>query len=469
MYVRHDLLKQQYPYENVLGKGAYGNVYASKDVVVKVQKINSVGYENFIPELACYQRFHHPGMCRLIAWSISDTDLHLVVERGVQLQSAYYNNLITDRMILTHILSCLCFLGDNEIIHNDIKPTNIIVREGYARLIDFGLSTVGIRGAKDVYFQRPVYTKGFFDPQAMGGEYNSIRTDLYALGKTLEFIDEDIFQGIIQECLKFPYTDRLTCREILSKYNLTEIHGDINMYQIPDTIFPVSRDILTYILKTGAEGNVSSRVVCLAAHNLYISGLEATPSLALASLYIADCLAGIGSIKLTKPMYTDINHLLMVFNGNILNTSVWDSAADIDEMVTGYWNYSTLDINLLGVTPSVNNIIKNITAEQMVENNLTLASEPPVVRPDWLKYIYTHLGSIYEYPQIVLYYYPQIQNLSIDESIKLYQTLLGNTGGRTCLSKMCPYSINKYTGTYFVKQRLNPFTFTPESPTSSSS
>lgn len=465
MYVAYDILKQKYPLETVLGKGAYGNVYASKDAVVKVQKISAVGYENFIPELACYQLLSHRGMCKLLAWSLSDVDLYLVIERGVQLPSAYYNDLVSSRQILTDILSCLSFLADHEIVHNDIKPTNIVVREGCIRLIDFGLSTVGIRGEWDTYFQRPVYTKGFFDPQAVGGEYNTIRTDLYALGKTLEYIDEDEFKTIITDCKRFPNTERMTARQLLLKYDLPEVSGSVNYYTPSQQIVPIPKETLELILHTGVEMHLSARTVCLATHNLLLAGIEdiKLPHI-LASLYIAECLVGIGNVKLSKPMYKDINHLLVLLDGHTLNPSAWELAEDTGQMVSYFWAYCTEPIvsdgDLRGELHV--NIHKNITAEQLLNGVVISTPEPPPIREDWLTVMQGRMSNLIECPQSVLYYYPQLKLLSAEDAIKLYQKLLSVAGGRQCLTRMCNFSLTSVPIAYFLKEKLNPFSYTPE-------
>ena len=82
--------------------------------------------------------------------------------------------------VLTHIHR----LG---IVHRDIKPSNILMAEdGHIRLIDFDAArTVKPTADSDT---RYLGTEGFAPPEQYGFSQTDKRSDIYALGKTLECI-----------------------------------------------------------------------------------------------------------------------------------------------------------------------------------------------------------------------------------------------------------------------------------------
>lgn len=94
----------------------------------------------------------------------------------------------TDRSAIRKILLELCdaleYLHRNQIIHWDLKPSNIMItRNGQnVKLIDFGLADA------DWYatFKNPAGTKDYISPEQMAGESVDCRTDIYSLGKIMQ-------------------------------------------------------------------------------------------------------------------------------------------------------------------------------------------------------------------------------------------------------------------------------------------
>ena len=79
----------------------------------------------------------------------------------------------------------------------DIKPSNLLLKEGKFYVGDFGLSTsslstAGIRG-----------TQGFIAPEVLEGDASSSASDIYAIGKVLEFILDHVEEDISPNCSDF--------------------------------------------------------------------------------------------------------------------------------------------------------------------------------------------------------------------------------------------------------------------------
>jgi serine/threonine protein kinase/DNA-directed RNA polymerase subunit RPC12/RpoP len=84
--------------------------------------------------------------------------------------------------IATQITSALQFSHELDIIHGDIKPSNILVqRNGIAKLSDFGMA----RRASDTERRSVGGTPNYLAPETMKGETPTIQSDMYALGATL--------------------------------------------------------------------------------------------------------------------------------------------------------------------------------------------------------------------------------------------------------------------------------------------
>lgn len=111
---------------------------------------------------------------------------------GVSLEEFVITNYMTEDIILEiaiKLVNAMRELHNSEpiIIHRDIKPQNIIVKEdGSIALIDFGISRVYKKDEKmDTVF---CGTVGFAPPEQYGFMQTDIRSDIYAFGVVLSWM-----------------------------------------------------------------------------------------------------------------------------------------------------------------------------------------------------------------------------------------------------------------------------------------
>lgn len=91
------------------------------------------------------------------------------------------------------------YLHHRGIIHNDLKPDNIIVtRNGAARIIDFGLSA----SSDSIYRGCIGGTIGFSAPEILSGSGPSMTTsDIYSIGRLIEYLfGGRRYQNIVRRC-----------------------------------------------------------------------------------------------------------------------------------------------------------------------------------------------------------------------------------------------------------------------------
>ena len=124
--------------------------------------------------------------------------------------------------VLTHIHR----LG---IVHRDIKPSNILMAEdGHIRLIDFDAARL-VKPAADSD-TRYLGTDGFAPPEQYGFSQTDKRSDIYALGKTLECILGSLaldkkYSEIIFRCTRLDPDDRFSdADEVLKALNVKKVY-----------------------------------------------------------------------------------------------------------------------------------------------------------------------------------------------------------------------------------------------------
>ncbi len=100
--------------------------------------------------------------------------------------------------LLHDILDGVDYLHHRGILHNDLKPDNILINKlGHARIIDFGLSSsydssyTGVIGGSE----------GFTAPEILQGEgYAGASSDIYSLGLIIQLLFGNKYQKIVKKC-----------------------------------------------------------------------------------------------------------------------------------------------------------------------------------------------------------------------------------------------------------------------------
>lgn len=134
-------------------RGSFGKIYAEKDNIVKKVKLvtrssktNQPHIEySTIREIAFLQNFKHPNIIHMkeVKKSSGKNSVKITLENG-GIPLGQWGKKNSDRIkylpwITYQILKALYYLDVNNIVHSDIKPSNIVVDNNYtAKLIDFG-------------------------------------------------------------------------------------------------------------------------------------------------------------------------------------------------------------------------------------------------------------------------------------------------------------------------------------------
>ncbi|XP_051132286.1 L-type lectin-domain containing receptor kinase VIII.1-like [Andrographis paniculata] len=182
----------------VIGHGAYGTVYrgtlpATGDAVaVKRCTLNGQGKAEFLSELSIIATLRHRNLVRLQGWCHDKGESLLVYDlmSNGSLDKALYESRMTlpwphRRRILLGVASALTYLHqecENQVIHRDIKASNIMLDEGFnARLGDFGLARL-IEHDKSPDATVAAGTMGYLAPEYLLTGRASDKTDVFSYG-----------------------------------------------------------------------------------------------------------------------------------------------------------------------------------------------------------------------------------------------------------------------------------------------
>ena len=113
----------------------------------------------------------------------------------------------TNNMHILHdILDGVDYLHHRGILHNDIKPDNILINKlGHARIIDFGLSSsydsiyTGVIGGSEGFTAPEILHPSVTEPVEVPERYKA-SSDIYSLGLIIQLLFGNKYQKIVKKC-----------------------------------------------------------------------------------------------------------------------------------------------------------------------------------------------------------------------------------------------------------------------------
>ncbi len=191
----------RYRIDRVLGRGGFGAVYAATDQAsgaAVALKIAAGGEpdraERFMREAYCLTAVKSRHVVRVVEFG-SRRGLDFCAMERVEGPTLYDHVVASGscdpaqaEALLRGLASGLAALATRELVHRDVKPLNVILREGRYEepvLIDFGLAKRSFdRGitSPDILLGSP----GYVAPEQLDGEADA-RSDLFALGQVTLF------------------------------------------------------------------------------------------------------------------------------------------------------------------------------------------------------------------------------------------------------------------------------------------
>ena len=148
-------------------------------------------------------RLEHPNIVRYV--SFHDDEILMEYVDGEDLLAflknhpTYFEDAEHFDKFVGQLLSALQYLHDNQVLHLDLKPENIMLtRIGCdVKVVDLGCCY------SDTFVDSTGYTTQYAAPEQLAGRKVDVRTDIYAVGKILELLPHHptIYNKVIKRCL----------------------------------------------------------------------------------------------------------------------------------------------------------------------------------------------------------------------------------------------------------------------------
>ena len=273
-----------YRVTKLLGEGGFGRTYLAeysrryneprviKTLIIRENEQNQGKIkELFAREAEQLGHLDHPQIPQLYEYFERDNNLYLVQEfiDGMSLSEEFEQQgpfrAPKIQTILEELLPVLVYIEEQNLLHRDIKPDNIMRRrsDGLLMLIDFGAARV--KTGKDPSILTAIYTPGYAAIEHMRGRPVKA-SDVYSLGVTCIRLLTGCFLSGTKDPIYDRYENRLRWKEYLQERNikvserLVTILDKMVVFSLRDR-YPDAQAVLEDLLNSTSPSVPSSTVV----------------------------------------------------------------------------------------------------------------------------------------------------------------------------------------------------------------
>ncbi len=190
------LIAGRYELKQKLGEGGMGQVYLAYDKVKKrecaikllttTEGVSDENKKRFIREILILSGISHPSIVKFFESGEYGNSFYYTMEyiNGEPINSKKSKlGVLIDYLI--QVTSALGELHKKGIVHRDIKPSNLLVSDGKAMIVDFGIAHLQTDSARLTRTGNVIGTASYMAPEQVMGREIDGRLDIYSLGVVL--------------------------------------------------------------------------------------------------------------------------------------------------------------------------------------------------------------------------------------------------------------------------------------------
>jgi serine/threonine-protein kinase len=198
MITRGQKINDRYQILRTIGEGGMANVYLAhdlildRDVAVKILRGDLADDEKFVRrfqrEAISASSLSHPNIVEMYDVGEDNGKYYIVMEyvEGKTLKSLIKKrgSLTLPEVIdiMTQLTSAIACAHDSNIIHRDIKPQNVLIKEdGLVKITDFGIA-MALNSNELTQTNSVMGSVHYLPPEQANGKGSTVKSDIYSLG-----------------------------------------------------------------------------------------------------------------------------------------------------------------------------------------------------------------------------------------------------------------------------------------------
>ncbi|GFP83611.1 calmodulin-binding receptor-like cytoplasmic kinase 3 [Phtheirospermum japonicum] len=217
-----------------IGEGGFGTVYKAQlsgGQVVAIKRARKEHFEalrtEFRSEVELLAKIDHRNLVKLLGYVEKGNERLIITEYvpngtlrdhldGNKEKILDFNQRLEISIDVAHGLTYLHIYAEKQIIHRDVKSSNILLTESFrAKVADFGFARLGDDSEKTHVVTKVKGTVGYLDPEYMRTFQLTTKSDVYSFGILLL----EILTGRRPVEMKRQPDERVTIKWAFRKYN----------------------------------------------------------------------------------------------------------------------------------------------------------------------------------------------------------------------------------------------------------
>ena len=198
MIIKGQKINDRYQIIRTIGEGGMANVYLAHDIIldrnvaVKILRGDLADDEKFVRrfqrEAIAASSLSHPNIVEMYDVGEDDGKYYIVME---YVDGKTLKNLVKKRGaltlpevidIMTQLTSAIACAHDSNIIHRDIKPQNVLIKEnGIVKITDFGIA-MALNSNELTQTNSVMGSVHYLPPEQANGKGATVKSDIYSLG-----------------------------------------------------------------------------------------------------------------------------------------------------------------------------------------------------------------------------------------------------------------------------------------------
>ena len=196
--IKGQKINDRYQIIRTIGEGGMANVYLAHDLIldrnvaVKILRGDLADDEKFVRrfqrEAIAASSLSHPNIVEMYDVGEDDGKYYIVME---YVEGRTLKSLIKKRGgltlpevidIMTQLTSAIACAHDSNIIHRDIKPQNVLIKEdGIVKITDFGIA-MALNSNELTQTNSVMGSVHYLPPEQANGTGATVKSDIYSLG-----------------------------------------------------------------------------------------------------------------------------------------------------------------------------------------------------------------------------------------------------------------------------------------------